>query len=506
MNRYKTLIMVKKYYFPLIPLSFLAIVMAGCATEKTVSGEIKTTAQQNVTESAEKSPSSEPEVVWLNGKLGLQDAVRLALQYNKGLSALLQERRIAQERIRESYGMLLPSLDARAGYTRLDEVTSFDIGGRKVSIGFEDNYSTELTIRQPVYHGGALAAGVRSARLYALLADENIRSTVHDIIFQVSQAYFETVLTKHLVKVSEDAVKSALKHLETVRTQRQQGLASDYDVLRAEVEVATFRAESVKQKNALNITRTKLLRIMGVSQESQVELTDDLLYIPVKTSWEEVVRTAKQNRSDIYQAELAVKMQKEVLRIAKSSHFPVIDAFFSQKWANPDPHSSTENEWGNAWTAGISLNFLIFDWFKRESKIQQEQARLQQALINLTNTQEKVDFELKQALLNLQDAEEFVQSQEKNLQLAEQGLKLVEAGYKQGTRTELEVIDALLALTRTQSLYYQALYSHMIARLNLQRAMGTLGPPPGSIKLSESLLKQIFENKHAEEENKGDSK
>lgn len=496
---------IKRYPASLL-FVLLFVGITGCATQKVVLNNIKSTRQQAVSAIFEQTQTNELNQVWLNGKLGLQDAVRLALQYNKELSVLMQEREIAKGRMIEAHGTVLPNIDARAGYTRLDEVTSFDIGGRELSIGFEDNYSVELTVRQPVYHGGALSAAIRLARIYALLTDENIRSAVQGTIFQVCQSYFDAILAKHLLKVNEDAVTSALKHLEMVRIQRQQGLASDYEVLRAEVEVSSFRAELVKHRNALNLAQTRLLRNMGVSQESQIDLSDELIYSPIKPVLEEAVRIAKQNRADIYQAELGVRIQKEALRIARSSYLPWIDTFLTQKWANPDPHKSTQDEWGNAWTAGISLSLPIFDGFKRNGKVRQEQARLQQVLLNLTNTEEKVEFELKQALLNLQDAEEFVQSQQKNIQQAQEGLKLVEVGYKQGVRTELEVIDALLALTRTQTLYYQALYSHILARLNLQRAMGILGPGHGDIKLSDSLLKQLFENKNLEEENKGDKK
>ena len=68
-------------------------------------------------------------------------------------------------------------------------------------------------------------------------------------------------------------------------------------------------------------------------------------------------------------------------------------------------------------------------------------------------------------------------SQQMNLQRAEKGLQLVQAGYRSGVRTELDVLDAQTALVQSRALYFQALYAHTLARLNVQRAVGTLTPP-----------------------------
>jgi len=77
-------------------------------------------------------------------------------------------------------------------------------------------------------------------------------------------------------------------------------------------------------------------------------------------------------------------------------------------------------------------------------------------------------------LLVAENAAEFVESQRLNLTRAEEGSRLAEVGYREGINTQVEVIDAESALTKAKSLYYQAIYSHLIAKLDLQKAMGIL--------------------------------
>jgi len=135
--------------------------------------------------------------------------------------------------------------------------------------------------------------------------------------------------------------------------------------------------------------------------------------------------------------------------------------------------------WGDSWTAGITATWPLFDGRAREGQVIREKAALRQKHIELLDVQERALLEVQQAVLSLRDAEEFVESQKLNQERASEGLRLANVGYREGINTEVEVTDARAALTRAKGLTYQAVYSHMLARLELQRAMGILGPRAG---------------------------
>ena len=452
---------------------------SGCATRKATLNDLMSARKKAGEAWVNEIKTEQDHETRLEGKLSLQDALSLAIQHNKKLQVVLQEHEIARGGVLKSYSAALPNLSANANYTKLDETPSFDVGNQHVSMGFDNNYSAGLTVKQPIAHGGAISAGLRAARFNALLSDEKIRTAVELTVFNASRAYFEVLLANQLLQVSKSAVKSSERYLSDVQKKKNQGVASEYNVLRAKVEVSNFRAELIKQKNAVNLAITKLLHAMGMSQESDIILTDKLEHQPVKPVFEEAIRIANEKRSDLYKAELRIRMQREALRIARSRFWPQVDAFFSQEWARPDPHSSTSDEWGDAWIAGAALSFPVFDGFNRYGKVVEESARLKQAEVNLVKAEESTFLEVKQAILDIKDAEEFVESQKMNLKHTNEGLRLVQVGYKEGINTEVEVMDAQTALTRSQALFYQAIYSHTLARLYLQKAMGILGPEPG---------------------------
>jgi outer membrane protein TolC len=74
----------------------------------------------------------------------------------------------------------------------------------------------------------------------------------------------------------------------------------------------------------------------------------------------------------------------------------------------------------------------------------------------------------------VENADEFVRSQQLNLKRAGEGLRLAEVGYDQGINTQVELIDAQAALTTARVNYYQAIYQHVEAKLAVRRAMERL--------------------------------
>ena len=454
----------------------LCLLITGCTSEEALHQEVqaaRTHAYQQWQRNRDNQRQLETKI---SGKLDLADAIKLAMTNSKPLLAIVEEKEIAQGRILESYSQVLPTLSANTGYMRLDRPQSITFGGNQVTIGNRNNYSANLQVTQPVFRGGEITAAMRAAKIFSYLTDERIRGAVQETIFDVTRAYYTTLLAQELFKVNEEAVKSAEAHYKDVKNQKEQGVVSQYDVLQAQVNVSLFQAEMIQQRNRVNIFKTRLLKFMGVAQEREIELSNKLTYEPYQPVLEEAMRLAMEKRPDLYTTELNVRLQKEALIIAKSAYWPQVNAIFTQEWAKPDPHDPTINSWGNAWSTGILMSYPLFDGFGREGRVMAEKARLKQSNYELMDAEERTILEIHQSIVSIRDAEEFVQSQKLNLDAATEGLRLAEVGFKEGVNTEVDVIAARSAKTRTQGLYYQAMYDHMIARLELQRAMGILEP------------------------------
>jgi len=416
--------------------------------------------------------------VRIQGKLSLEDALKLALVNNKSIRSALEDKGAAKGQMVEAIGQALPQANVNLGYTRLDK-RSINVGGVPVNLGPLDRYSADLTISQPLFRGGAVSAGIRAAQVFIALTDESVRGVTQQVIFDVATAYYDVLLAQQLVDVQKDGVEASKRALDEVQKKKAAGVATQFDILRAQVELSNFKAAEIQERNQVNRDKTVLLKLMGVSQESDITLSDELTYIQMKPVFEEAVRVAYENRPDIFQAELQVRLQREALNEAYSHYFPSADAFFSETWAHPDPHSIALVRWGNKSSGGVTVNWTLFDGFQREGNVMVQAATLRKNKIQIIDAEERALQEIQAAILSIQDAEEFLQSQSVNLDTAKEAQRLAEVGYQKGVRTQVEVYDAQAATTQARANYYQALYGHTTARLALQKAMGIIGPRPG---------------------------
>ncbi len=411
----------------------------------------------------------------LEGKLELADAVRFSLSHSPSLLASLEMKAEGRGRVVEAYSAALPDARISGGYTRLDRVASIDLGPESFDVGDRDTYNVALDVTQPLYQGGAIPVAQRAARLYAYLGDEAVRGAVENAVFQVSNAYYGALLAEQLVSVEEAALESAVAQLDAARARRDEGLARDYDVLRAQVEVSNIEASLIEERKEKRSAVTALFRAMGASQKSEVILSGELVETGIEPpTFEEAVGVAFQNRPDIFQATIEADLQKEALAETRTRYFPRLDAFYRYNWARPDPHESTRSDWGGEWRAGLSLNWTLFDGLSREGAIIQRKAQLRRQNIMLGDAEQRAIKEVQDALLEIESAGEMVRSQQLNLQRAEETQRLVDEGYREGINTEIELLDARSALTRARGFFYRSIYRQKTAELALQRATGEL--------------------------------
>jgi len=434
--------------------------------------------------------------VRIGGEITLEDAVKLALTYNRNLKIAVQERGVAEGLITQAWGEALPVVSLNANYIRLDEVPSFEIADRHITIGSLNNYSAGVTVDQPVFRGGAVRAGLRAAELYEALTDEQIRGAVQEVVYLTVAAYYRAQLGRQEHEVAQSYVNQSRTQLADVQSKKKYGVASEFNVLRAEVDVANSETEMIRLANNHDQAAAALLRTMGVSQESNVTLVDDPEYHPLTIDEQQAVELALADRPDVLGAELGVGLQEQAVAVAKSRYWPELDAFFTYRNARPDPHVATLAEWGDAWSGGLMLRWTIFDR-GRTGRLVVERALLEQQRIGLSEVRQMARFDVRSAHLNLINADRAVKSQGRNLERATEGQRLANVSFREGTIDQVSLLDATTALAEAGLLYYRSIFAHAMSRLELRRATGLLAPtaPPdaGSVEPAQLDVQDLLE-------------
>ena len=420
---------------------------------------------------------SKPEKITLS----LEQCLRIAREKNRQLLISREGKEKARGMLKEAKSGRYPLLQTNLSYTRIDEVSTFNVGGISTTTGVLDNYKGEVSLQQVLYQGGRIDAAIGSARLNQQLAEMQFSDTEELIIFQVTRAYDDVLLNQEIWDVNRKSLDTSMAQRDNIKALNKQGMSSDYELLRAEVQVSNLRSVMLQSESNLKLSILALLRTIGAptgDDNVRIELTDRLEYKPQASAlgknFEQALETAFRKRPDLAQARLMIDIQNKNITMVKSELRPSFSLFANTGEEKPSRKVMGGNEWGDYWNAGATISFPLFEGGRVKGKLIQARADLQQYEISLRDTEEKASYEVRQAMLVLKDAEELIVSQKENVKQAEEGLRLAELGFKNGVNTQLEVMDAQTALDLARKNYLSAVYNYNIAVVMLEKATGTL--------------------------------
>ena len=399
-----------------------------------------------------------------SASLTLNDAVQRAIDENLTLQMKRTERMQAKGMLKEAASGMLPSLTAGANYTRLDKL--------QMEMGQHDNYDINVEFNQLVYSGGKVFSARRIAKVYGQAVENGIQQTEQDVIYETQRLFNNVLLSREDLAVAVEAVRLAEENSSEVKKKYDQGIARRFDLLRAEEQLSSAQADEIGASNAVEIAGATLLTYLRLSPDGPLSIEGELDFDPLDVEMSEALTTAYAHRPDLQRREKEVRMQEEAVTVAKAGMKPSVGLWADAGYGNPD-HMG-EDEWEDEWSAGVAVRVPLFDGLLTRGRVQQERSGVLRQQLALAQLKDHVQLEITKSVLNLQDAEKVVEARKKNVEQAEESLRLVNTGYQEGVNPQIDVLDAQVRYTDSRRAYAKAVYLHTLAKASLWRAMGIL--------------------------------
>ncbi len=404
-------------------------------------------------------------------RLSLAEAEAVALGHSYALKSELVKTDIAEARIQSAYGEIMPVVASEFAQTRVSGEAN-RLQGAETPI---DTQSAYVTVQQPLFKGGRVGAAIRGARDYRSLAQEQIRAKRQEILFDVRTQYYTVLFAEERVRVNGIQVQLAEESLSDARNRRRLEVATELDVLRWEVQLANQRAALIQSRNDLRTEKATLLRILGLPLESELSLTDPLAMNEVRIGNDAPLYDFALSRHPAMRiARLSESMKREEITATRAQLRPQL-SLQGRYGAKNNSWSWEAEDWNEDWLVGLRLEWLLFDGMAIRGQVNERQAQLQSLRYDRKDLAEALQLGVRNALLSLRSAREFVLSQEANVEQAGRVLEQEESRETEGAGTYLDVLNAREDLASAQKNYYQALYNFSIARTSLQYALGILG-------------------------------
>lgn len=409
--------------------------------------------------------------------LTLDQALSIAMEKNRAIEKAREYARYVQGKYVEERSAALPqlSLNGSASLTRDEsQIAATGSSPRQFS------RSVDLTLTQPLYTWGKVNAAIRAAELGLKTADAQLRLYRQAAYRDVSAAYYDILLGKELYRLSVENHSQKNRHLEEAKRKYSAGVATDYDVLAAEVATNNARPEVIRAENNIRIYRERLRFLLAIGAE-EVDAAGSLerpsADHPVPVTYEEALLSARKNRPELADLRLRIGIYDELITIANADDKPRLDirGGTGWRWASLDDPGPKREADGAAWNVGLYMTFPIFDGLKTRGRVVQARSDLRTKQIEEAKLLDAIALEVREAVYALREAYEIFESSTGTVRQAERLVEMAEKGYEYGVKIRLEVDDAQLNLLQAKSNLAKAQRDYRVARVNYEWASGLAG-------------------------------
>jgi len=432
--------------------------------------------------------------------LTLQESMDIALAENLSVKAADEKVEVAKQKVSEARAAFMPVLSASGSYTYFGELPTmeFDLdlsamglspeilqmmsGGQEpagesepseIPMGEEDTYKVGVSLQQPIFTWGKICNNYKQSKLSLEATKQELEAVKQQVILDVTTTFYGVLLTEKLAKVTEMAVAQVEAHVKTAQDLVDAGVATNFDLLRAKVQLANINSQHIKVKNGLKLTKNGLKNLIGMDLDAQISVEGELTYHPLELALEPLLESALANRPELKQLQLQEQIGGKFVSLAAAGNKPnlaLIGNYDYQSNADKLGDVFDGDEWKNTWNVTLALQIPIFDGLATRARVKQAKSGLRQVQIGKGQLSAGIGLEVRAVFFGFQEAKELLKVQGETVQQAEENLRIANLRYKNGMITNIEFMDAELAFTQAQTNRFNALHDYAIAIAKLEKA------------------------------------
>lgn len=370
----------------------------------------------------------------------------------------------------------LPKITGKAHHYFDDKfsVTGIDFGGGPLNFqGFYPRDMMSLEFRLPVFNGLSNLRKLQSANRAVEAADQEVEFASFQLRQEVKLQFYRALAAEELRSVAEQNVKTLEDHLKQINNKKRGGVATNYDVLRIQVQLSDATTDLLDASDNLVIARKKLAELLGSGSDERP--LKGALPVPNVEQVNPLQLENIKHRSDLRALELKAESSDYLRRASNSWFVPNISLGGEYGWYNSQFVSTSVTDTGvyrSAYNLGVYLEWNLFDGGEALARSREAFYRKVQADKTLEAATAKMphDFEYWKRRY-LAQAGRFA-AKKLDIERSLESVRLAKEEEKAGSRTSSEVLDAELDLFRAKAGVVNALLNAVEARIRLELVLG----------------------------------
>jgi outer membrane protein TolC len=332
--------------------------------------------------------------------------------------------------------------------------------------------SIGITLTQPLFTWGQIGAAIKAAKFGIASAEDQLRTFRQAALKDVSAAFYDVLLAKEFYKITLQNFEQKTAHLTQAKRKFSAGVATEFDVLAAQVTAENARPDVIKSENTIRIARERLRFLLGIKDEVDAEgrLEASDADIP---DFDESIGMALKKRPELADIKNRVGFAGELVKVTQAGDKPRVDLKATGGYR--ELTASHEDYDGKTWSVGIAVTFPFFDGFRTKGRVTQAKSDVSTLKIEEAKAIDSIALQVRDATNQANESAEILKALSGTVTQAERLLQMAEKGYEFGVKTRLDVDDAELNVSASRGNLAKAKRDSLVARVNLDYARGTLG-------------------------------
>lgn len=404
----------------------------------------------------------------------LEKVVAYALVHQPAVQQAKLDEDITNRIIRGKLADWYPQISFTYNYQRFFDLQSSIIGGNLIRFGVDNTSSAQFTATQNIFNRDALLASSTASTVRQQARQSTSRSQI-DVVVNVTKAFYDLLATSQQIKVSEESIVRLKRSLKDAQSRYNAGLSDKTDPKRATILLGNAEASLKTNREMLNYKQEYLKTLMGYPANKTLPVEYDTLQMENEVAFDTLQQIDYTNNIDFKILTTQRQLQDANVKYSYWAFLPSLNAFgaYNLNYQN-NAFGELYNQRYPYSYAGVTLVLPIFQGGKRIAKIQEQRYTSRRLDVSLVNLKNSLNTEYTRSLAAYKSNLQNYLVQKENVDLAREVYDVIQLQYWSGVRTYLDVTIAESDLRTTRINYFNALYSVLASKMDVQRALGQI--------------------------------
>ncbi|SIS93268.1 Outer membrane protein TolC [Filimonas lacunae] len=406
----------------------------------------------------------------------LQSVIQYAIVHQPLVQQAIIDENITNETIKTKLADWYPQLNFNYSYQNNFQLTRslFPGNPQPVAIGAYNTSAGQFVASQTLFNRDVLLAAKTKGEVRTQSKQNTVKNKI-DVTVSVSKAFYDVLATIEQIKVSQQDIVRLESSLKNAEAQYKAGVTDKTDYKRATISLNNAKAALSTNIAVLKSKKEYLKYVMGYPSGNDLNIVYDSLQMEKEVDMDTLQAPNFNNRIEYQQLLTQRKLMEANVRYEKTSFIPTasLSSAYNLNYLNDKLSKLYNNNYPNSYI-NLTIGVPIFQGGKRTSKIRSAEWSLKRTDWDIKNLQSSVNSEYSQAQANYKSYLANYIALKENMELAQEVYDVIQLQYKNGIKTYLEVITSESDLRTARINYYNALYTVLASKVDVQKSLGQI--------------------------------